>query len=104
MKKVSIVMSGSRLDSADEREDVAASELLDHSPKAAGHDALEVLAHRDHTLGFAAVHERLLEHSETAAAQNDDDHVVQHVRLGVARAATVILAQHRDDAGGDARE
>jgi hypothetical protein len=39
------------VDSAHERDDVAARELLDHLLKAAGHDALEVLAHCDHTLG-----------------------------------------------------
>jgi hypothetical protein len=84
---------------AHEREDVAARELLDHVLKAASHDALEVLADRDHTLGFAAVHDGLLERSETAASQNDDDHVVSRVRLGFARAAPIMIVQHPDDAG-----
>jgi hypothetical protein len=61
-------------------------------------------AHRDHLLGFAAVDHRLLERGETAAAQDDDDHVVQRVGLGVDRAAAVVLAQHPDDAVGDGRQ
>src|SRR6202171_1368726 len=46
---------------AEEREDLAAGELLDRLLVALGHDPLEVLTHGDHTIGLAAVHDRLLE-------------------------------------------
>jgi hypothetical protein len=43
------------------------------------HDALEVLAHGDHALGLAAVHNRLLERREAVAAHDDADDLVERV-------------------------
>src|SRR5438128_7692830 len=89
---------------AEEREHLAAGELLDRLSVALGHHALEVLTHRDHALGLAAVHDRLLERGKAAAAHDHDDDVVERVGLGLHRAATVVLAQDADDAGRDRRQ
>src|SRR5207248_7284081 len=56
---------------AEEREDLAAGEVFDCLLVAGGHDALEVLTHGDDAIGLAAVHDRLLERRETAAAHDD---------------------------------
>ena len=53
---------------------------------------------------LAAVHDRLLERREPAAAHDDDDDVVERVGLGLHRAPAIVLAQDRDDAGGDRRQ
>src|SRR5437660_3661316 len=53
---------------AEERKDLAAGQLFDRLPVPRCHHALEVLAQRDHAVGLAAVHDRLLEHGEAAAA------------------------------------
>src|SRR5438874_11991283 len=54
---------------AEERQDLAAGQLRDRQFVALGHDALEVLAHGDHAIGLAAVHDRLLKRGEAAAAR-----------------------------------
>jgi hypothetical protein len=103
MKKVSIVMSGStwtRLTNAMTLRPVSSSIVcVDRSAMTRWK-----FSHRDRTLGFAAVHDRLLARGETTPAQNDDDHVVQRAGLGVGRAATVMLVQHPNDAVGDRRQ
>src|SRR3977135_853147 len=58
---------------AEEREDLAAGEVLDRLLVPLGHDALEVLTHGDPAIGLTAVHDRLLERGEAAAAHDDDD-------------------------------
>src|SRR5947209_10163758 len=88
---------------AEEREDLAARELLDRLLVAHGHHALEVLTHGDDAIGLAAVHDRLLERREAAAAHDHDDDIVERVGLGPHRASPVVLAQDADDAGRDRR-
>src|ERR1019366_286553 len=86
---------------AEEREHLAAGQMLDRLRVAGGHHALEVLAHRDHPVWLAAVHDRLLQRGEAASAHHHDDDVVEHVRLGLHRPAAVVLAQDAHDACGD---
>src|SRR2546427_1508458 len=76
---------------AEEREDLAAGQLFDLLLVPLGHDALEVLAHRDHPVGLAAVHDRLLQRREAAAAHDDDDDVLEHVGLGLHRAPPLVV-------------
>jgi RNA polymerase sigma factor (sigma-70 family) len=88
----------------EERDDVAAGEGLDRLGEALGHDALEVVAHGDDAVGLAAVHDRLLEGGEAAAAHDDDDEIVERVGLGLHRTAAVVLSEDGDDAVGDRRQ
>src|ERR1700677_4462303 len=99
MKKISIVMSGIDMRLGEDREHLAAGELLDRLGELTGHQMLELVAHVEDALGLAAGHDRLLQSREPAAAHHDDDDVVQRVGLGFHRPAAVVLAEDRDDAG-----
>src|SRR6266513_4021311 len=60
------------------------------------HDALPI--------PLAAVHNRLLQRREAAAAHDHDDDVVEHVGLGLHRPPPIMLAQDADDARRDRRQ
>jgi hypothetical protein len=61
---------------------------------------LEVAAHLEHAVGFAAFHHRALDRGEPVG-EHADDQVVEHVGLGFDRSAAVVLAHERDDPVGD---
>jgi anaerobic selenocysteine-containing dehydrogenase len=88
----------------EERHDVAAGELSNRLLVAFFHNALEVLAHRDHALRVAAVHDRLLERREAASAHDHDDDVIERVGLRLHRPAPIVLPENRDDARRDRRQ
>ena len=88
---------------AEEREDCAAGELLDHGGVALFHHSLEVAAHLEDSVGFAAFHHRALDRGEPVC-EDAHDQVVEHVGLGFDRPPSVVLAHERDDPVGDLGE
>lgn len=100
-KSIWTVMPGSACAWERNRNDRAAGEVFDRVLVSPGHHGLELLSHRDDPSRLPAVGDRLLERGEDAAPHDDDDDVVEGVCLGLHRPATKMLAQDRDDAGGD---
>jgi hypothetical protein len=85
---------------AEEGEYFAAGERFDHFAVALFHHPLEVAAHLEHAVGFAALHHRALDRGESVG-EHAHDQVVEHVGLGFDRSAAVVLAHERDDPVGD---
>src|ERR1700722_20937794 len=81
---------------AQERHNFASCELLNSLLVPFGHDTLEVLAHSDDAIGLTTIHDRLLKRRKATSAHDNDDDVVEDVRLSLHRPPPIVLTQSTD--------
>ena len=86
------------------REHLAAERPLDHSLELVLHRLLEGEPYAAYLILVAVLGQRALHRRERVAQHGDQIPVVEDVRLGARRPATVVLAEQADDSVGDLGE